>query len=456
MIEVYKRWFDENRTSILEDFFTFLRFPTISTDPEKRDEMAACKDWLLTYFEKIGMKGEVWECRGHPTLFATHMEAGSGAPTLLFYCHYDVQPAEPLDKWDSAPFEPEVRDGSVYARGASDNKGQGFYTITAVRAFLEIAKQRKVNIKVLIEGEEEIGSPGLEEIAEERRRELQADHLFIVDLDMYDEKTPAVTLGTRGVAMINVTVRNARVDLHSGFFGGVVVNPARALSTALGKIWDERGQVTLPNFYEGVKQFTEDELELLDWNIDMRERLSPFDVKAFQGEGEFSLLESNLIRPTVEINGMESGYTGKGSKTIIPAVAMVKLSCRLVEGQDPEKILDSIDSFLIKNLPEGIEVEIERGDGTRGMITSPHSKSVDVAVEAYERVFREPCRRVLSGATIPIAPTLSRISGGELVMIGVGLATDGIHSPNECFGLDRFEKGFLSITQILEIFSSGG
>lgn len=455
MLEEYQKWFEKKRTTLLEDFFTYLSFPSISTDPAHKKDILACKDWLQAYLKKMGMDVEVWETSGHPTIFASSLEGGEGAPTVLFYGHYDVQPSVPLNEWKSEPFKPEVRDGNVYARGAIDSKGQGFYTLLGVQAFLEMAKNCRVNIKILMEGEEEVGSPGLESIAEKKREALQADHVFIVDLDMYDEETPAVTLGIRGISTLNVTVRNATADLHSGVYGGVLANPARVLSCVLAKMWDEKGKVAIPHFYEGMKTFSKEELKAFDWNVDVKEHAAPYDAKAFQGEAGYSLLESNWIRPTIEINGMESGYTGEGSKTIIPAKAMVKLSCRLVEGQNPQKVVEAIESFLIKNLPEGIEVRFERGHGASGMLTSPHSQTVAAASEAYERVFDVPCRRILCGATIPIVPMLSKMCGGELVMIGMGLSTDGMHSPNECIGLKRFEKGFLSITQILEIISNG-
>ena len=455
MLEVYQKWFEENRSSIREDFFSFLRFATISTDPMYKEEMLSCTQWLISYFKRMGMEAEVWETPGHPTVFATDLKGDSQAPTLLFYGHYDVQPVVPLEEWKSAPFEPEIRDGDVYARGAIDNKGQAFYTLTGVRAFLELSKQSNINIKVLIEGEEEVGSLGLEKIAEEKRKELEADYVFVVDLDMYDAKTPAVTLGIRGVANLNITVRNANVDLHSGVYGGFLFNPARALGNVIGKLWDAKGCVTVPGFYEGIRSLSQEEHSALDWEMDMKEHADVFDAKALQGEGDFSLLESNWIRPTLEINGMESGYTGEGFKTIIPGKAMVKLSCRLVEGQNPEKILDAIEAFVKKNLPEGMELKVEKGAGTSGFLSSPNSKIVEKTVQAYEKVFQVPCRRILCGATIPIVPLLSRICGGELVMMGMGLPSDGMHAPNECFGWERFEKGFFSIAQILEDFSHG-
>lgn len=454
MLDEYATWFEKNQEALLEDFFTFLRFPSISTDPAHKKDLLACKDWLASYMKSIGLETEVWETSGHPTVFGSY-EGGDG-PTLLFYGHYDVQPEVPLEEWKSPPFEPEVRDNVVYARGAIDNKGQGFYTLLAIRAFLEMAKEKKINIKVLIEGEEEVGSPGLEGILDEKSEELKADHIFIVDLDMYGKGIPAVTLGIRGVTNINVSVKNSNTDLHSGVYGGIVLNPARALATALGKMWNEKGEVTIPGFYEGVKALSKEEHANFDWESDVKKEAAPFDVKVFKGEGDFSLLESNWIRPTLEINGMESGYTGDGFKTIIPSKAMAKLSCRLVPNQDPEQVISAIETFLKKNLPEGIEVSLEKGHGTPGVMTSPNSETVKETSKAYEAVYHTKCRRKLCGATIPIAGMLSKICGGELVMMGVGLGTDNMHAPNECFGLDRFKEGFLSVTQILEIFSRGG
>lgn len=456
MIEDFNAWFESNRETLLEDFFTFLKFPSISTDPSHETDVIACQKWLTSYMKDCGLDVEVWETSGHPVVFGEAKATQEGAPTLLFYGHYDVQPAVPLDEWTSPPFEPEVRDGVVYARGAIDNKGQGFYTLLAIRAFLEQVKERNVHIKILIEGEEEVGSHGLEGIAESKQEALKADHIFVVDLDMAGKGKPAVTLGIRGVTNLNATVINSNVDLHSGVFGGVAENPARALLQAVAKMWDDKGVVQTPHFYEGMKTFSKEELSVLNWDTDLEEESKPLGVRVFKGEGDYSLLESNWIRPTLEINGMDSGYTGEGFKTIIPAKASVKLSCRLIEGQDPEKVKEGIVSFLKKNLPEGIELKMELGHGTPGVLTPPDSKAVKGVSEAYERVYKVPCVRQLCGATIPIVPTLSRICGGQLVMMGVGLATDNMHAPDECMGLDRFKEGFLSVTQVLEIFSSEG
>jgi len=453
MMDQFKQWFAEHRESIYDDFFTFLKFASISTDPTHQKDMLSCAGWLQSYLESFGFQTELWETSGHPTLYGENLTAGPDRPTLLFYLHYDVQPVTPLDEWDSPPFEPTVKEGKVVARGAIDNKGQCFYTLTALKAFHALSKKLGINVKLCIEGEEEIGSEGLSGILSAKKDKLKADYFLVIDFYMLGEKQPAITLGMRGITTINITCRNSTVDLHSGSFGGFVVNPARALVKAVSAMWDEEGKVAIPGFYDQVKTFQKEELEAFAWDVDPKELASSFKVGAFGGENGYSLLESNWIRPTLEINGVSSGYTGDGFKTIIPAKSMVKLSCRLVPDQDPEEILRLIADFLKKKIPEGIDVELELGHGSRGMITSPHSKLAEMTAQAFEEVFEAPCKRILCGATIPIVPELAEVSGAELVMTGVGLAEDGMHAPNESFGLERFEMGFLSIARIVEILS---
>ena len=455
MMNQFKQWFADHRETIYDDFFTFLKFSSISTDPVYKKDMCSCADWLMKYIEAFGFNAELWETSGHPTLYGENLNAGPDRPTLLFYLHYDVQPVTPLDEWNSPPFEPTIKDGKVVARGAVDNKGQCFYTVTALKAFHDLSKKLNINVKLCIEGEEEIGSEGLEGILEKKRDKLEADYFLVVDFDMLGENEPAITLGMRGITTINVFCQNSTVDLHSGTFGGIVMNPARALIQAVSSIWDEDGKVTIPGFYDKVKVFQKEEFEAFAWDVDPKERAAPFKVGAFGGEKGYTLLESNWVCPSLEVNGISSGYTGEGFKTIIPAKAMVKLSCRLVPDQEPNEILKLISDFLKKKIPEGIDVKLELGHGSGGLMTSPHSKLAEMTVKAFEDVFQTSCKRILCGATIPIVPALAKVSGAELVMTGVGIAEDGMHAPNESFGLARFEKGFLSIVRILEILSGG-
>lgn len=455
MLDQFRQWFANHQDAIYADFFTFLGFPSISTDPAYKQDMLACIKWLKSHLESFEFKTEIWDTSGHPTLYGENTKAGLHCPTLLFYLHYDVQPVVPLNEWQSEPFNPTVKDGKVIARGALDNKGQCFYTLTALKAFHDLSKKLGVNVKLCIEGEEEIGSKGLEEILEEKKEQLQADYFLVVDFDMLGENKPAITLGMRGIATINVFCQNATVDLHSGTFGGLVMNPARALVQAVNSLWDETGKVAIPGFYDKVREFQEKELNSFAWDIDPKEHAKPFDVGAFGGEKDCTLLASNWIRPSLEINGISSGYTGEGFKTIIPAKAMVKLSCRLVPDQDPNEILQLISDFLKKKIPSGIAVKLDLGHGSVGLMTSPHSRFAEITAQAFEDVFGTPCRRILCGATIPIVPAIAKMSKAELVMTGVGLAEDGMHAPNESFSLSRFKKGFLSIVRTLEILSGG-
>ncbi len=451
MLKQLKQWFSTEKRFIYEDLFTFLRFPSVSVDPLHKEALLDCVHWLKQYLHTCGFDTELWETSGHPTLYAEHLQSGSECPTLLFYCHYDVQPPSPLDQWRSPPFQPTVREGKVFARGAVDNKGQCFYVLTALKAFYALAKKHRLNVKLCIEGEEETGSVGLRSILESKQDKLEADYLLVVDLDMPKANQPAITLGMRGISSIDITCQNGTVDLHSGKFGGVVVNPAKALIQALSALWDEKGKVTVPHFYEEVQTYSEQELRDFAWNIDPKTWAHSFGVGAFGGEEGYSLLESNWLRPSLEINGLYSGYTEAGIKTIVPSKAIAKLSCRLVPDQDPEKIGGLIADFLKKKIPTGIEVKCTLFEGSKGWMASPNLPFPQIVARAFEEVFDTPCTRTLCGMTIPIVPALAKVSQSQLVMTGVALAEDGMHAPNESFALDRFEKGFLSIARLLQI-----
>lgn len=456
MLEQFKSWFLENKKVVYDDLFTFLSFPSISTDPAYKGQVNACAVWLKQHLEAINFKTELWQTPGHPTLYGEQMKAGQGRPTLLFYLHYDVQPADPLDQWKSPPFKPVIRGGKVFARGAIDNKGQCFYTLTALRAFHALSKKLDVNVKLCIEGEEEVGSSGLNAILQEKKSQLKSDYLLVVDLDMLGENTPSVTLGIRGMAALNLVCQNSTVDLHSGKFGGIVMNPAKALAHALSALWDEEGRVAVPHFYDKVKTFDKGALKLFDWEVEPKEWTRSFSVGSFEKEKGYSLLESNWIRPSVEINGLLSGYTDSGVKTIIPSKAMAKLSCRLVPDQDHKEVIMLISDFLKEKIPKGMDLKLESFHGSDGWIASQDASFSQIVSQAFEDVFQKPCKRVLCGATIPIAPALAKTSGAQLVLTGVALPEDNMHAPNESFALDRFEKGFLSIVRILETLGDFG
>lgn len=451
-IASFQNWYTENKEEILKDFFTFLRFPSISTDPKHEQDVRKTAAWLCDYMKQIGLDVEIWETSGLPSIFGTHLKAGPGRPTLLIYHHYDVQPVDPIELWDSPPFEPVVKNNSVYARGAQDNKGQCFYSITAIRAFLSLVKEVGINLKVFIEGEEESGGHGTTEIVAKRKEELKADYLLIIDTGLPKRGEPGITLGTRGVLSMEVELKNSNTDLHSGSHGGIALNPNRALVSVLAKLWDASGRVTVPGFYDAVKEADKGKF---DPEFDLEAYKKAYGVKAFAAEKGFSLIETNWLRPVLEINGISGGYAGAGFKTVIPSKAIAKLSCRLVPDQDPAKIYQSIVQFLQNNIPEGMELKMHFYHGAPAFRSQTDAPIVKIVAQAYEEVFKKKCRYLLDGASIPIVVDLTKASGAQTVLMGFGLGEDNIHAPNEHFGLDRFEMGCITVGRLLALLSEG-
>lgn len=439
----------------IQDYFTFLRFESVSSEPKYKSQVNACADWVMAFLKKIGFQTELWQGKVHPVIFASYLKAGPEKPTLLIYNHYDVQPVEPLEEWISPPFEPTMRNGEIYARGAQDNKGQCFYTLIALKALLEKDGCLPVNIKLCIEGEEECGSASLSELIKEKRKELKADYLAIVDMGLQDANTPAVTLGVRGIVTMDVEAEGALTDGHSGFHGGILYNPIHALIEVLNKLRNVEGKIAIPGFYDDVAELTSDDRKKISFSFDENKYEKMFGVKATGGEKGYSPLERSWTRPTIEINGISGGYSGSGFKTVIPAKASAKVSCRLVPNQDPHKIAKLVTQFLEKNAPEGIRIKthIHPGGG-KAERADPSSAIVQSFAKAYEEVFNAPCQFSLSGGSIPIVPELAEVSQSQVVLLGLGLPDDQIHAPNEHFGKDRLEKGFLIIARALELLGN--
>lgn len=451
-IEELRNTFQKRSQDIFRDFFTFLAFPSISSEPSFKPQVQACADWLSDYLRKMGFTVELWPTSGHPTIFASHMQAGSDKPTILIYNHYDVQPVDPLPEWLSPPFEPIIRDGQIFARGAQDNKGQCFYTIQALKTMLELNKRFPVNIKLCIEGEEECGSSGLSKIIPQKREALKADYLAVVDLGIPAENRPSITLGLRGLITLDVEVQGSTTDLHSGCHGGLAYNPIHALTELLASLRDSSGKITVPGFYDDVENINAKEKALLSLAFNAQEYMESFGTKATGGEKAFSPNERAWLRPTLEINGISGGYSGSGFKTVIPAKAYAKISCRLVPNQDPQKIGKLIADYLEKKAPEGIKVKVTVRPGQgKALRTKASSEVAKAFAQAYSEVFQTNCEYIFEGASIPIIPELAAASQSEVVLVGLGLPDDCIHAPNEHFGVDRFEQGFLSMIRALEI-----
>lgn len=452
-----RKWIEVNRPQWLEEFMTFLRFPSISSEPEYKQSLLNCVKWLSDYLTKLHFDVELWPApagNGHPILFASNMQAGPNKPTLLIYNHYDVQPVDPLEEWKSPPFEPSLRDGQVYARGAQDNKGQCFYVLQALKLLQKEKGSFPINIKLCIEGEEEIGSAALAKILPQKKEKLKADYLAIVDLGLRHAEIPALTLGTRGMLTLDVEIQGSQTDLHSGSHGGIVPNPIHALVKLLASLRDDQGRITIPGFYDDVKEMSQKERSKVCFDFDANEYYQQTGAVATGGEIQYSILERAWIRPTLEINGIWGGYIGKGFKTVIPAKAFAKISCRLVPDQQPAKIGNLVASYLKKIAPPGtqVTVNVHPGQG-KAVRVSPDAKVVKAFAKSFEEVFGKPCEFIFEGASIPIVPELAAACGGETILLGLGLTTDQIHAPNEHFGVDRLEKGMLAMARAFELLA---
>lgn len=439
-----KRLYESVKEEALNDYLKFLSFPSISSDLNHVADVKACCNWLSEWLRRKGFDVEVWETEGHPAIFATCLKAGEEKPTLLLYGHYDVQPVDPLEEWASPPFTPTLNGETIVARGAQDNKGQCFYTVSALAALLKENGSLPINIKLLVEGEEEIGSPSLPAWLEKKKKALQADYVAVVDVGMKDAKTPAVTLGARGILTMDIHVRGTEGDLHSGSHGGLAYNPIHALIQILDAARDKKsGKILIPGFYDDIRPLTPSERSQVD--LSARE-------EAPGGEKEFPPAERVGLRPTFEVNGILGGYTGSGFKTVIPAKASAKASCRLVPDQDPQKVGAAVKAFLEAKAPEGVTVKVDLHPGTgRAVRAHADSKIAQAFKQAYRELFDVEPAFLLEGGSIPITTKLAEASGGEPVFVGLGLADDRIHAPNERFSLDRFRNGFLSIARTLEI-----
>lgn len=440
----------------VEEYLTFLRFQSVSTDQQYKEQVLACAGWLSDYLKNLGFHVEKWETSGHPTLFASHLEAGPEKPTLLIYNHYDVQPVDPLNEWISPPFEPTIRDGEVYARGAEDNKGQCFYVLQALKMLIKRDGRLPINIKLCIEGEEECGSMGLNKLLQQpkRREQLKADYLAIVDMGIHEPQSPAVTLGVRGIVTMEVQVQGSKGDLHSGSHGGIVYNPLHGLVDILGRLRDSNGKIAVPGFYDGIVPLSDEEKAAFDLSFDQPRYEMMFGATPSGGEKGLQPFERAWLRPTIEINGITGGYGGPGFKTVIPAKAMAKISCRLVPGQDPEKVGQLVARFIESSAPEGIRVAVKILEGKgRAIRANPSSRLISAFAQAYEELFQKPCKRIMDGGSIPIVTELAKACGGEVILMGFGLPDDQIHAPNEHFGIDRIEKGSFVIARAIELLA---
>jgi acetylornithine deacetylase/succinyl-diaminopimelate desuccinylase-like protein len=445
-------YLQQNREKSLAELNEWLSVPSVSAKSEHKADTARAAEWLAERMREAGLTTvEVIPTAGHPVVLGEWRGAPEGAPTLLLYGHYDVQPAEPLDEWHTPPFEPVVRDGKLGARGSVDDKGQVYLHLKAVQAHLATGGSLPVNVVFLVEGEEEVGSPNLGAFLQANAERLACDAVMISDTTMFAPGLPSITNGLRGLAYMEVRVQGPATDLHSGAYGGAVVNPANALAKIIARLHDDQGRVTIPGFYDKVRDLTDEErkgiakLPFEEENL-RKEVGSP----KLGGEAGYGPLERIWARPTLDVNGLLSGYTGEGAKTVLPARAMAKVSMRLVPDQDFHEV-ERIFTEHVKSLaPEGVTVEVEALHGGMPWYAEPSGPVFDAAKRALARAFgREPVI-IREGGSIPIVQQFQEILDAPVVLIGFGLPGENAHAPNEWMSVDNFHQGAEAIAMLYE------
>ena len=432
-----------NRNRFVRELCEYLRFPSVSGDPRYKKGVAACAKWLVQHCRKIGMEAKLCRTRSNPIVVArTPRRRGKRRPHFLVYGHYDVQSPEPLELWKSPPFHPCIRNSAVFARGASDNKGQHFAHIKAVEAYLKSKTELPCDLTFIIEGEEEVSSPSLVGFLRKNRPQFQCDAVVISDTELYSRRHPTLSYGLRGICGMDITLRGPARDLHSGIFGGSIENPAMALCQMLGQLRDETGRVTIPGFYNDVLPLSLFErAHFLEHPFDGVAYKQSVGVRQLFGESGFTVIEQRSARPTLEINGLTSGYQGDGAKTIIPSSARAKITMRLVPHQRPKKVLAQTIDHLKKLCPPTVRMEIRTDPGSDPYFVSPESEKVQAALEALRKAFGAEPLLAREGGSIPIVDEFKQILGSDSLLIGLALPDDNAHSPNEKFDLDVFEKG---------------
>ncbi|GAC1521681.1 MAG: dipeptidase [Chloroflexota bacterium] len=434
---------DEHWNQIVEELLEFLRIPSVSTDPAHRADIEAAASWVATRLRRAGpLHVEIKETLGHPVVYAEWLEA-PGKPTLLVYGHYDVQPPDPIAQWNSPPFEPQIRDNRIYARGASDDKGPMFITITALQALFSTHGTLPINVKFLFEGEEEIGSPSLDAFIKKHAQLLKADLALSADGAMWRIDRPSVIVGNRGLVAMTVDVFGPAKDLHSGRHGGAVQNPLHALAELLASLHRRDGSVAVKGFYDAVQEPTDKERrEIAALAFDEEAYRGEIGVSELFGEPGYGSLERQWIRPTLELNGLSGGYQGEGGKTVIPATAHAKVSCRLVPDQRPAVVSGLVRKHIIERTPPGVEVRVTAlPGGSSAYRVSPQHPGMRAARTVLQSLYSQEPVSVLIGGTLPVTEIFSRALGIDTIFFSFSTADEDFHAPNEFFRLSRFREG---------------
>jgi len=442
-----KLYLEKNRERILEELFSLIRIPSVSSHLHRKDEMQRCAERWRELLLSAGVdKAEIMPTTGNPVVFAEKI-IDKSLPVVMVYGHYDVMPAEPLELWKSNPFEPEIRDGKIYGRGADDDKGQSFMHLKAFEYLLN-ENILNCNVKFLLEGEEEISSPSLEAFCEANKALLSCNTVLVSDTSMLSEEVPSLTTGLRGLAYFQIEVTSANRDLHSGIFGGAVANPINELCLIVAKLIDENGKILIPHFYDKVKTVSSEEKQLMsEIPFDENEYKKSLEIKHLHGEEGYSTIERTGIRPTLDLCGIWGGYTGEGSKTVLPSKAFAKLSTRLVPDQKSEEIAVLVEEYIRKISPEYIDLKIETLHGAESYVCPIDSTEYRAAEAAYTKTFGKRPLPVRRGGSIGVVPLFEKVLDVKPILMGFGLESDAIHSPNENFPVDLFFKGIETIVE---------
>ncbi len=445
-------YYEQNRAAFLEGLKSFLRIPSISTLPEHKPDIRRAAEFVRHELEAAGLaNAQLIEGEGNPLVYAEWLGA-PGKPTLLIYGHYDVQPVDPLDEWKSPPFEPEIRGDDIFARGACDDKGQTYIHIKAVEGLLKTRGRLPVNVKFLIEGEEEVGGEHISRYVASKPERLRADAALISDTEMFAPGLPTLCVGLRGIVYLELEAQGAGHDLHSGVYGGAAPNPIQAIAEILCALKDRDGHILIPGLYDRVRPPSPEELAAwarLPFDEERYKR-HEMEVSELVGEPEYSLFERLWARPTMEVHGIRGGFTGEGAKTVIPARATAKISLRLVADQNPEEVIELFKAAVAKAKPRGVSVTVRPVHGAAPSLVDPSNRFIKTAAEALSEVFGRETVYIRSGGSIPIVGLFDKYLGMPTVLMGFGLPDDNLHAPNEKFHLPNFFRGIEAVARYLD------
>lgn len=447
-------YIDANRERFRDELFEFLRIPSVSARSEHRGDTRNAAEWLADRMRDIGLETSLHDTPGHPIVLGEWRGAGDSAPTVLIYGHYDVQPAEPLDLWTSPPFQPTVRDGRIYARGSVDDKGQLHLHVKALEAHLRANGRLPVNVVIVAEGEEEIGSAHLMPFVEANAQRLAADAVVISDSPMIEAGVPTIGASLRGLAYVEVHVRGPATDLHSGGYGGAVMNPATALARIIASFHDQNLHIAIPGFYDDVRVPEEYRARIRDLAFDEAGFRAETGASELAGEEGYTTFERLWVRPTCEVNGLLSGYTGEGAKTVLPSSAMAKVSCRLVPDQDPATIERLLTEHIERMAPVGVQVEVRALHGGKPWVARLDGPLVTAAQRALEQAWGRAPVFAGEGGSIPIVPEFERVLGAPALLMGFGLPGSNMHAPNEWMSVECYEKGMRAAAILLDEVAS--